>query len=410
MLLGLSWVGCTEGGTGTDTGLLGLAGPCENEGWGQVLSPQDAVHVRADGDDETGDGSLEAPFATLDAALAASRIVEPASPIAIGPGRFDATLSLSDDSGEGVSDDGLSLEGCGPSETTLAGDQANAVVLAVDIQDLRIAGLRIEDGRRALWFRAGSIVAIQDVEVQSSQRLGIVVEGSSTLVDMNEVYVRDTVPENLSSGGSMGYGVSVDGGALTMRGGGVYGSTGVGILAAFASLELEDVTVSGTRAIVDGSLGRGVQLQELSLGVISGGTISENLDAGLFVSRAVDLQVDGLHVEQVAAGVVPGSAQTTGDGIVLTAGVDGSGSPADFTAFLRNVVIDGTDRAAVLLDGVTAEVTDHTHLNNGLVVEGSSTFTQQGAQVSGNVGTEDLADNAGLLLNHELVELDTYLD
>jgi hypothetical protein len=171
-----------------------------------------------------------------------------------------------------------------------------------------------------------------------------------------------------------------------------------------------DVTVSGTLAGADGHLGRGVQLQDLSLGVVSGGLLSDNVDAGLFATRAVDLQVQDLVIERTVAGVVPGSLDATGDGIVVTQGAAGDGDPADFTASLLRCLIDGTDRAAVLLDGVTAEVADLTHLNNGLVVEGSSTFTQGGAEISGNTPSESLIGDDALGLNHQIVELDTYQD
>lgn len=401
--------GCSDGDATGDSAVTAVVGPCAGGGWGAIGDPDAAIHVRSDGSDETGDGSLSAPYATLGAGLAASRAAG-ASPVAVGPGSFQAGLVLSDDSGDGSSDDGLALEGCGATETTLTGDDSDSLIRVVGVQELRLAGLGLEGGRRTLWLRAGTIAGIEDLSLTGATRLGLVVDGSSTLVDAERLTVTDTLPETLSSGASMGYGISVDGGSLVLRDGVVDGSTGVGILAAFATLDLAGVQVNGTLAGADGTLGRGVQLQELSLGLIADTSLRDNQDAALFATRAVDLQVTGLTVETVAAGLVPGQSDTTGDGIVVTQGAAGDSDPADFTATLHDCLIDGTARAAVLLDGVTADLEAHTHQDNGLVVDGSSTISQGETVLSGSVAAAVVDADSELLINHQAVELDDYTD
>ena len=400
---------CTDKDTtGGDTGTTAPAGPCADGGWGAIADPEGAVHVRADGSDD-GDGSVDAPVATLDAGLALSR-AGGTRPIAVGPGTFDAALVLTDDSGDGASDDGLVLQGCGSAETVLTGDATDSLIRGVDVQDLVLAGLGFDGGRRTLWLRAGTTAVVDDLALTGATRLGLVIDGSSTLVDATALTIADTVAETLSSGASMGYGVSVDGGTLALRDSTISGSTGVGILATFANLELDGVTVSDTLAGDDGTLGRGVQLQELSQGVLTSVTLTDHVDAALFATRAVDLQVQDLVITTVAAGVVPGHSDTTGDGLVVTQGADGDSDPADFTASLHGVSIASTDRAAVVLDGVTADLDDHTHTDNGLVIDGSSTLTQGDTVVTGSVASASLDADSELALNHQVVELDDYLD
>jgi len=394
-----------DGTSGPDSGTSASLGPCAENTWGEITSPPDAIHVRADGSDD-GDGSELAPFGTLEAALEATRAAGGGASIAVGPGTFDATLVLVDDSGDGTSDDGLSLEGCGTDETTLQGSSSASVIRASGIQDLRIAGLRIEGGRRSLLFQGGTEATLSAVEVQGGRRVGLVVAGSSTLVELDGVELRDTEPEVLTGGGSMGYGLSVDSGTVTMEGGGIWGSTGVGVLAVRAHVDLREVTIADTLPGADGLLGRGVQLQELAFGSLSGGTLSGNVDAGIFATQAIDLIVDGTLIEATAAGGLPNGEGTTGDGVVVTQGATRDYDPSEFTATLHGLTISGTDRAAVVLDGVTADLADHDHQDNGLVVAGSSTFTQGGAVITGNVADHTLEADTELALNHVAVTLD----
>src|SRR5687768_14614471 len=73
------------------------SGPCAGGGWGLITDP-DAVHVRSDGSDG-GTGTVDAPLATLDAALEAVRAGGPRR-IAIGPGTYATSLSLLHDRGD----------------------------------------------------------------------------------------------------------------------------------------------------------------------------------------------------------------------------------------------------------------------------------------------------------------------
>ena len=243
-------------GLGCATGCTGgaeepAAPPCDGGGWGAIGAPNDAAHVRNDGDD-SGDGSQTAPFATLQAALDAVRAGD-ASRIAVGPGTFETALDLDAD------DRDLVIEGCGADQTDLtSGIDGQPVVKVTEAVGVSLAGLTLSRADRPLFVWGGAEVAVAASTIDSARWSGFVVDGPYTLLDLDDV----TVSGSREVGGVGGFGGEVDGGTLHWRGGAAVGNTAAGIVASgsTARIELSDLVVADTQSTPAGVFGRGVQI------------------------------------------------------------------------------------------------------------------------------------------------------
>ena len=345
-------------------------GPCSDRGWGAIRDPFQAIHVREEGDD-TWVGSTRSPLSSLEAALACTRR-HGVRTIALGPGEFAASASLESDDGGGNSDDGLAIEGCGPGETWLVGDALDQPVVKVSgVQDLRIAGLGVRDGRDGLLFWQGSTATLADVHVVGARHTGVVVDGSATEIRFEGVDIRDTLPEGVDDG----IGVSVGQGGLTWVGGTLRGSTGVGVLGDYSRLAFDNVEIDATSPWPDGSFGRGLQAQELSTVTALGLTVRDSTGIGVYFLRSVDVQMTNSVVDVVAENDCGWS-----DGIVATRGSSAVAVENYWHEFNANTV-GGVSRAGIVLSGVTATVDGN---------DADPIYRQDDADVSGSDSWETL--------------------
>lgn len=386
----------------TDDSSAPLTSPCSDGLWGSA-DPTAALQVRADGDDG-GDGSVSAPFASLEAAIEAGRASGAAYAIFLGPGDFVAHMDL-----DGATDPGVYLGGCG-AETVLAPEErdetAQEFALRVAaVPDLTLERLQVEGGERPLWIWEGTQATLRDVEVYSARRTGILYDGVNTFATMENVSVHDTIAVDIGSR-SIGYGVSVRNlSSFSMSGGGIYNSTGIGLVvdgtAGASSVSLTDVVVSGTQQDGDGLLGRGVHLQVVDSATFSGVSLESNYDTALFAVRAGTLNMSDVLISGIAASDV-GTGETSGDGVVVTAidSLNPNPDPASYSAVLNNNAISGADRLGVLFERVSAEVSDNT-VSGSL----SDLAAQDGAVITG-AQAGDVVSVQGLGLNRESVALD----
>lgn len=360
--------------------------PCAGETWGALADPDAAIHVRADGSDE-GSGSATDPVATLAAALALSRVAGAPDTVFVGPGEFVAGLTLRADDGDGVGDDGLALLGCSTDETTLVADDEDAPLIKIgEATGVSVASLTLSGGRRALWIWSGAEVAVSDVIVDGSTRVGVVVDGVSTVASLEGVEVHDPVPETDSDGVEVGYGVLIDGATVTMTGGGVWGATRLGILADAAILDLSDLTVDGTAPDASGELGRGIQVQSLSTPTLTDVQLTGNTDAGLASIQSFDLVLERVLVDGTLGVAVPDTGEESGDGIVVSQGGDDTDhvDVSYFNATITSCEVTASARAGIVVDETTGVLTDNVaSSDNGLTDSGVSLFAQNGAVVSG---------------------------
>jgi hypothetical protein len=370
--------------TDTDTDTDAEQGPCAAGGWGQITEPTTSLHIRADGDDG-GDGSIDAPLRTLAAALALTHAGDARRAIAVGPGDFEAALSLQDEvDTSGTTDSGLAIEGCGPDQTRLVGASDDAPVVEVNsATDVELTGLTLQGGERGIFSWDGATLTVTNVVVEGARGAGVVHSGGYFLGAGLEIL--PVTPLTLDAGlqEQLGYGFAALGGEVELVGAQITGATGAGFFAANTTVTLRDLEVRETAADSAGILGRGVHLQDECVATLEGLTLTENADAGLYSLRSFALIADDLEITAVRSADCPAcDGAGTGDGIVVTAGTGGFG-PETYTAALTGNVMDDAARAGVFLDGVTASMEDNVCTSCGYTSGGSALVATSTAIVSG---------------------------
>ena len=395
--------------------------PCDGESWGQISDPQNAVHVRADGSDDTGDGSPSAPFANLQAALEASRELDAPKNIAVGPGTFVTNIQVRHDAGDEMTDDGLVIEGCGPDETILEGGGGEAavdsVILVAGALDVRLAGFGTMGGRRAIWVWSGSATSIHQVDVRNSVRLGIIIGGWDSFASLDTVNVIDTVVETDNYGVEYGYGISIQDATAEFNDVHISGSTKVGMLVDMGILTSTGITVDGTAPDSNGFLGRGIQAQNWAYADFIGGDIglaAANNDAGIFAQAAHALYVNDMFIEGTTTGNLLDETcadfDCPGEGIVVTQGSLGE-DPANYPAEMNGNTITNCSRAGILVDGVAVDLNDNVADGSNLYnVDGNSIYLQGDYVMTGNQSPSPVEQAMRSPLYLELVEIDDLID
>jgi hypothetical protein len=400
----LSTLGCgsekPDTGSARDTEDSGptAEGPCADGGWGAIVDPAGAIHVRVDGDD-AGDGSLTSPLASPGVALELARQRGGAPIVALGPGSFDAQLVISSDPGDGYSHDDVSLQGCSAAETLLeAASESDPVIAIFGASGVVIEGISTRGGTRGIQVWGGAQAALSDLVIEQAELAGLIASGSSTRLSVDEVEVRDTQSWlEVGDGVGMAFQAGV---SVNVSGGGVYDSVGVGVLVSGASeVELSGLVVQGSQPASIGGPGRGIQIQDYSEQVrIEGVDVRDCHDAGVFALRTLTLELLDSQVQGTLAGDADGVA--TGDGVVVTRG-DGNLDPASFEASLEGNSVIGSARAGVVFDGVTASASSNSLSGNGFTQEGSSMVSQGPATVSGADTVATLDEESTLALSLE---------
>ena len=405
------------------------APPCASGDWGAITDPDNSVHVRVDGSDEDGDGTAANPLATMQAALDVTREREDHKRIAVGPGVFETFLAIQldpEDADPDNTDSGLSIEGCSEDETILVPlDQAAPVVFVHQATDVRLSGFTIDGGRRALLIWDGASVDLDFVAVKNSARIGILFGGWETIVAASHLTVEDTQLEIDDYGVEYGYGIAIQEATVELTDSSVSGSHRVGILVDGAPASLERVLVDGTQPGTDGSLGRGIQIQNVSnaqLIDLDIGSITPNSDAGLFSQSTLWLQVENTRVYSTAAadfevGGTPCSGEACpGDGIVVNQGGEGN-DPAVYSNYLYDNVVDGAVRAGIVVESVVADVDGNQTTGCGVTddLTGESIFVQGDVETDAGdpviTGADDVAERAEAFpLNHAIIEIDGMAD
>lgn len=334
--------GDTDGDTGT------VSPPCSGGTWGAIDSVQadGAIHVSAAAA-SGGDGSGGSPFQTLDEAVAASREEGASRLIAVWPGTYLSFLDLATAEG----DDGLAIQGCSAAEVMIeAIDDVTAVIKVSEAVGVDLRGLTLSGGKRGLWAWQGASVTLTDIEALGNRNVGIIIDGVTTTAAFYQVVVTDPLV-NANAGG---FGIQIQSAQVTMDDVQVTGATehGIVVTGMDGSAAMKNVSVTGTSVNVNGEFGRGIMIQERASATIEGATLSGNSDAGLFSLGASTLDLVDVTVTNSAGAKLPGSDDTSGDGIVISD--DPTGGPYEGDYFLGSadgVMIDGCARAAVLISG-----------------------------------------------------------
>ena len=356
--------------------------------WGFDEVPGGALFVDPGADEEAGDGSQDAPFAALGAALTAARDAGAGTRLLLlADGEYRATqadrrFALSDIWG----DDDLVLQGCGVGETVIVAIEAPPPGAPADdelwpgleiygqVQGVMVRDLTIRGGRRGVVVRDGAgderPVVLERVRVEDSVRVGILALGLNTQLTLYDTAVAGVMADG-TTGGALGYGIaSQAGGApwddvqarLVMDGGSVTGATRVGILLDHSDAELTRVSVTETQPgpsdARDGvpQLGRGVQIQQVATALLDGVTASGNTDAAVFLQLPLAVTVQNSTMSNTQRAVIPGAeeAPPAGDGLVATQ--PGIEAVDTWQVTLTGNTFENNGRAGALVETVAVTV------------------------------------------------------
>lgn len=435
----LPLAGCTAADDDDDTPPSNPSHPCDPV-WGD-LPATGRLHVDA-GATPGGDGSFAAPFDGLDGAVEASRSSGERQ-IVLAPGDYAGTWLLSGSLG----DNGLDIAGCGVDETLLQGvvrstpippdqfiDRLQPVfdVTGAKTADLSIRDLSTDGGRRALIVRDGAgasgPIVLERLDVLDSVRLGVLIDGSTTLVHMTDVRVDGVSPEN----GNFGWGISVQSGrpvgvafdeSLLFSRVDVNDVQGLGVLVDGGFVEFEDVSVQGVQK-AGGVLGRGLQMQNWSAGTLLGLSSFGNSDAAVFLESPgrpeagagptelpIPILLEDCTLGPTDDADVPGSpGVSAAEGLTATQYVAAVPYPAaTFLVVLDGTEFAGNERAHVLAETISIQVGGNNVFGKGTTYPVAA---QGGALVEGIGGDppgedpEFLEGADELELNREPVELD----
>lgn len=373
-------------GKGGDTG---AAEDCSNPDWSELTASDGTVHVRSEGS-VYGDGTRGNPYSTIEDGLDALDVEAGVDTLLIGPGTWLGTWTLG---GELA---GATLSGCGPTETTLGSESIGYdPVLRVDgAEGVSIRDLGLLNGVRALSvLSTGSEAPVEVLRasVVASRRVGVLASGADTHLLLREVSIEDSQPDreaDESFSARVGFGIaSTGGGVLEAREVRVSGSHGVGVFAegldqVAGSITLDGVTVSDTATMEeDGTLGRGVHLQNMSLADILTTNLVGNSDVGIYASRTGQVMLTDVAVAEMLPGLT-GDGTSTGDGVVVTTGYTAGGE----SEFYQVEVLGGTfegPRAGVIFEGVG-------YRESGGTASGGEVdwLAQYGAEATGAVSAE----------------------
>ena len=375
-----------------DTGEPSFTPPCDGS-WGWAEDRMDVDRLIHVAPMAAGDGSKELPVGTVEEALQLAR--ERGAPgLMIWPGTHDVSdLQLSTSAGDGP---GFTVCGCG-ADSVLAGGSENATLWISNLQ-ATVAAVALTGGYRGLVVRGGAEVTVESVSITDAARVGLIVDGSGTTASLSQVDIAGVVPDE-----DLGYGLAIQGAAVTVDNLHIIGSHGIGAFVHEAEVDISGLTVEDTVARSDGLLGRGLHMQQLSSGTLSAVTLKGNQDAGLFALQSVGLVVDNLHIDTTSTGFTE-DEQTTGDGLVVSAG-DSGVNPETYSVVLSDNLVENADRAGILLDGVSATVNGNVVSDCGLTGEGGEGILLQGGAIA--TGTDQAANvTAELGLNVQVLDVD----
>ncbi|MBW1880229.1 MAG: right-handed parallel beta-helix repeat-containing protein, partial [Deltaproteobacteria bacterium] len=224
----------------------------------------------------------------------------PTKHIALGPGTFEVNLDVTGGSGR-AKINSLSIEGCSADETVLhAASDDHSIIEVSEAKAVRVTGVTLEGGRRALRVRDGAKVHMRHSRIEGSTLVAALVQDRKSQLFLRDTEIWDTVPED-----SIGWGVAVLDGKLHMTDSSIHKSTGIGLFADAAKLELTDIEVHDT--LPSGrfnALGRGIHVQNGSEITMTGGLLQNNADAGIFLLDVTKAIIDGVMIDITSAGIV----------------------------------------------------------------------------------------------------------
>ncbi len=342
--------------------------------------------------DPADDGALLQPFPDLDLALRRAEEIGGPVVLALGPGTYTTRRVLYRESEVGTP--GPIIVGCSPDEVVVVPQQPDQPVFTVRGQDLdpadgndakwalRIRGLTVRGGRRAIRAIGSVDLAVQDVRVEQSQYYGIQAWGRQVSLELTDVEVRDTLGYTAPFVGAIELGVGVgalSGAAVEASRLTVEGAIGAGVVLLgdtrpdavqrISATTVRDVEPSADR------LGRGLVADGLMDLTVDGLTVERVHDAGIWVRNAGAVDLRNLGIDDVQPALPPNGPA---DGVVLIQDAFAVG-PGSFLYALGEASVTAPGRATVVASG--SLTVDLGQANDTLVIGSDVVVTGENANV-----------------------------
>ena len=416
---------------------LGTPHPCDGV-WGAAPA---AGRIHVDGSSgDGGDGTLAAPFQSLVDGIAAAR-TSGTRQVVVASGEYSGEHLLSQNFLE-WQDSGLQIVGCGRDATRILGVVAEDEIGGGEVierlqpvfdvtgdetANILIRDLAVVGGRRSIIVRGGAgatgPIVIQRVDVLDSVRLAVLVDGAMTLAQLLDVHV-DGVEQDA---GTLGWGIAIQTGmqvtspfpgATVIEDVQVEGTQGLGILVDGGWVSVLDTAVTGVARVGD-RLGRGLQLQNWTMGTVQGLVSSGNSDAAVFLEspgrneEAVEILDSTLGPTQEAE-IEDQPGEAAADGLAATQ----YWTQAPYGAETFHVIVDGVEFGGNSRAHVVAEASPLGVGTNNVFGKGTSfpLAAQSDAVVEGIGGGEPgqapevLEGENTLALDRQPVVLDNLSD
>ena len=373
---GLSLLAACAGDAGKPTtddapAPVAVAEVCADGTWSGWDSPDGLVFVDPAGSDTTGDGSLVAPYQTLQQALRGT-MGEGEIHIALGAGTYQGPVSLLQGPG-GVS---LTVQGCGPDETAFThdlGQSAAADIAIAGSTPVTLARLRIEDPDGAgVVVRKGANATVEHVRITGARGTGVAAIGEGTRATFRDVAILD------GRGGHTlrGWGVLGTHAQLTLEDVTVQSVTSMGVYQRGGTLDATRLSVQGTAATGQGRRGFGIHAFEAEKVGLTDCQVQEVYGAGVLLVNVPTAALTRVQVDQVQANETGG-----GDGILLARRF----WEGPLSATLTDNTVTRAARMGIALAGVDATLSGNTAgADNGTVVDGRSLFSDGVGVVAGD--------------------------
>ena len=364
--------------------------------WGNLETDGDTVYVDAYAG-EDGDGSESAPFALirdgLDTAGEAGGGI-----VAVAAGTYFENLSLT-----AVNKD-IHLAGRCLDLVTMDGSNGEhheAVLYAYGYsgtEEWMVSGVTVRGAPLYGILLVAGHLHVASASLLQNNAVGVLAEGNGTELILDDVEISETLSLD---DGTLGRGIDIQGGArLEMSSCVVERNHGLGILIAHQGTEasLEDVEVRDTQTTPDGAFGRGIEVEfgarlEASSCLVEGST-----DIGIFVygegTEVVLTEVEVRHTQSSPAG-------TFGRGISVVEGARLEASSSVVGGNTEVGIVASGEGTVVVLQGV--EVRDTQPMPNDMFGRGINVY--DGARLEASSCVVEGNTEIGIYATHEGTEV-----
>ena len=193
-------------------------------------------------------------------------------------------------------------------------DLAGTTVTATDLVVARTRALANGTAGRGVNVQGGAALSIERGNVTDNHDMGLYVAGADTTVTAQDLVVARTLTQ---ADGTHGRGITArEGAALSLERGNVTDNYDVGLYVAGAgtTVTATDLVVARTQPLADGTLGRGITVQDGAALDLQRASVMDNHDIGLFVD-GTDTTVTAKEI--IAARTLPRADGKRGRGMTV---------------------------------------------------------------------------------------------